>query len=174
MRWDAVDFLDHTSLMVICGPSTYAVIIEKSTSDAIACSEDAYIPLPYPIAVRSSSYTPVDLHLRQSSEPVHPLYIAAVNLALVAKSGARWIALSYFNDRFPFLDASSITGLEAHEFPDPRMLWKLAEKREVEALERESTHGHKSDSVTHRPKVLNWVYVLERTAGPLLVRGEYI
>ncbi|CAO2650784.1 Nn.00g020760.m01.CDS01 [Neocucurbitaria sp. VM-36] len=172
MRWDTVDLLDHTSLLAACKPCAYAAIIEKSTSDAIACSEDVYIPLPYPIAVRS--YAPIDLDLRQSSEPIHPLYVMAVNLALVAKPRARWIALSYSNDRFPFVDASSNTGLEAHKFPDPHTLWKLVEKREVGGAEQEPPESTVDNVVTHRPKVLNWIYVLERTDVPLFMRGEHI
>ncbi|KAF1841202.1 uncharacterized protein K460DRAFT_294522 [Cucurbitaria berberidis CBS 394.84] len=172
MRWDTVDVLNHTSLLAACKPRAYAVIIEKSTSDAISCSEDVHIPLPYPIAIRS--YTPIDMELRQSSEPIHPLYIMAVNLALVARPGARWIALSYSNDRFPFLNASSNTLLEDHLFPDPRVLWTLVKKREVEGAKSQPPEDGDSSSVTHRPRVLNWVYVLERTNVPLFVRGDNI
>jgi hypothetical protein len=171
MSWHTVDLLDHKSLLRACQRSAYSVILDKSTSDAISCADDIDVPLPYPIAVRS--YRPIDLDSRQVSDPVHLLYIVAVNLALVAKCGARWIALSYSDDRFPFLAASHSSGVTEDMLPDPGKLWKLVEKREVE-MASERDDAHESGMVTHRPKICNWVYILERTEVPLLLRGDHI
>jgi hypothetical protein len=168
MRWDAVDLLDYKSLLGVCKRSLYSVIVDKSTSDSISCADDVYVPLPYPIAVRS--YEPLNMDPRKSSEPLHPLVVTAVNLALVTRPGARWIVLSYSNDRFHFLNSISRAVSEHMVFPDPRELWKIVERREVEDVERDENR----EDATHRPKVCNWVYALERTHIPLFVRGEHI
>src|SRR4051812_14830636 len=53
MRWDTVDLLDHMSVLRTCERTAYSVILDKSTSDSIACSDDVQVRLPYPLAVRS-------------------------------------------------------------------------------------------------------------------------
>ena len=91
MRWDAVDVLDHKSLLKACQPGAYSIIIDKSTSDCIACCDDVHIRLPYVVDVWSE--TPTNMELRRSPEPIHPLHVLAVHLALATKPGACWIAL---------------------------------------------------------------------------------
>lgn len=102
MRWSSANLLSHSSLLNACRPSTYSVIVDKSTSDSIACADDIYVPLPYPVCVSHHASSQISW----STEPVHPIHILAIDLALVAKPKARWIALSYSNDRFPFLDCT--------------------------------------------------------------------
>ena len=48
-------------------------------------------------------------------------------------------------------------------FPNPSALWKLIEKYQVEPTNTQPSDEHSEPEITHRPKVLNWVYVLERT-----------
>jgi hypothetical protein len=172
MHWDAVDLLDYKSVLHACQRHAYSVIVDKSTSDSIACSDDVDVPLPYPLAVRS--YEPVDLGSRMPSQPLHPLVVMAVNLALVTRPGARWVALSYSSDRFFYLDPKSLSVPEDVAFPDPNELWKVVEKHEVGDVEWQVRNENRSDATTHRPKVHNYVYVLERTNVPLFVRGEHI
>ena len=100
MRWSSANLLFHSSLLNACKPSTYSIIVDKSTSDSIACADDVYVPLPYPVS--ASRHT--SSQISWSTEPVHPVHILAIHLALVAKPKARWIALSYSNERFPFLE----------------------------------------------------------------------
>jgi hypothetical protein len=100
MRWSSANLLSHLSLLNACKPSTYSVIVDKSTSDSIACADDVYVPLPYPVS--ASRHTSPQVFW--SNEPVHPIHVLAIHLAVVAKAKARWIALSYSNERFPFLD----------------------------------------------------------------------
>jgi hypothetical protein len=181
MRWSAVNLLDPTSLLKACPPSSYSLIVDKSTCDSIACSDDLYVPLPYsittfPHAASSASVT-------ESSEPLHPLHVMAVHLALLAKPKARWVSLSYSIDRFPFLPAAaqakeiSAKGSEQEldlddipdkiiesGFPDPSRLWKLIGKYPVEAPpSAEASSGENASAMTHRPKVMHYIYVLERT-----------
>lgn len=172
MRWDIVDLLDHNSLLHVCSRSAYSLIIDKSTSDAISCADDIYVPRPFPVTL--DPYNPTALGSTSTNEPIHPLYIMAVNLALVAKPGARWITLSYSDDRFPFVEGSLCPLPEYEAFPNPATLWKLVEKREVEDSKQQPPDDGDSSTITHRPKVSNWIYVLERTSMPLLIHGQHI
>jgi hypothetical protein len=173
MRWDAVDLLDYKSLMRACKRATYSVIVDKSTSDSIACADDVLVPSPYPLAVRS--YEPIHLESAKTPELVHPSVVMAVNLALVTKPGARWIALSYSNNRFHFLDPSAKDTIpQGVAIPHPGDLWRVVDKREVDEVEWQVRNEKRAESVTHRPKVCNFVYILERTHLPLFVRGEHL
>ncbi|KAF2651935.1 hypothetical protein K491DRAFT_605901 [Lophiostoma macrostomum CBS 122681] len=155
MRWSSVDLLSYSCLLETCKPYRYSVIVDKSTSDSIACADDVYVPLPYPI----STNTPEESTLQKakSPEPIHPLSILAIHLALVTKPQARWISLSYSQDRYPFLENPPPF---AHGPPNPSKLWRLLSKHEIEVSEEPTSNGAVT---THRPKVLHWVYVLERT-----------
>jgi hypothetical protein len=172
MHWDAVDMLDYTSFSGACKPGAYSVIVDKSTSDCIACCDDVQIRLPYIIDAWSESPTSMDL--RRPPEPVHPLHVLAVHLALVTSPGARWVALSYSSDRFPFVDGLYSSRPHLPGFPDTGTLWKLLSKREVQSAEKEYTVDVHGDRVVHRPKTSHWVYVMERTAVPLFVRGGHL
>ncbi|KAG9186963.1 EEF1A lysine methyltransferase 4 [Alternaria panax] len=173
MRWDAVDLLDCKSLMRACKRATYSVVVDKSTSDSVACADDVLVPSPYPLAVRS--YEPLDMDPAKSPELVHPLVVMAVNLALVTKPGARWIALSYSSDRFICLDQSAKDVIpQGAAFPHPGDLWHVVERREIDNVEWQVRNEKRDDTVTHRPKVCNFVYILERTHLPLFVRGEHV
>jgi len=105
MRWSAADLLDPFSILKACQPSSYSLIVDKSTCDSIACSDDLYVPLPYPVSTTTQNSASIAMKT-ESPEPIHPLHIMAVHLALVAKPKARWICLSYSLDRFPFLSKS--------------------------------------------------------------------
>lgn len=164
MRWSSVDLLNHTSLLRSCQQQRYSVIVDKSTSDCIACSDDVDVMRPYPVLLHSDVIPRKDG--RYPSEPIHPLFVLAVNLALVARPRARWITLSYSFDRFSFLDEDSS---EYSEFPKPGVLWRVISKHEV-VKDTESAPHVSGEQVTYRPVVPNWIYVLERTDVPLVVR----
>lgn len=172
MKWDTVDMLDHKSFLRVCRPGSYSIIVDKSTSDSIACSDDVKIPLPYTIDIPSDQ--PLDLSIREAPEPIHPLHVLAVHLALMAKPGARWIALSYSEDRFPFADGLYSSRPHLSGFPDTGLLWKLVYKQEIGGQEEPKTHVNAAGTVTHQPKVVHWVYVLQRTEVPLRVRGGHL
>jgi EEF1A lysine methyltransferase 4 len=203
MRWSAADLLDHTSLLEVCKPAEYSVILDKSTSDSIACTSDVYVSQPYAVSIARASQMS---QISKPSEPVLALRVLAVHLAILAKPKARWISISYSEDRYPFLQyppsADSISGegqrsiltevnedegtessgtglyqslghipqLEIHGgLPDPGILWKVVRKDEIEA----PSQGPRSGAgTTHRPKVVHWVYILERTDIPVFVRDR--
>ncbi|KAF2472250.1 uncharacterized protein BDR25DRAFT_302985 [Lindgomyces ingoldianus] len=209
MRWSSANLLSYASILGVCEPAKYSVIVDKSTSDSIACADDLYVPLPYPIRTPNKALLSAS-KLSQSPEPIHPVHILAIHLALVTKPSAKWISLSYSEDRFPFLPMSLPTPLDqdptiasgstsptfttsaiAEEesfeddldddldnipqtvldrgFPDPGLLWRLEAKYDIEVPEQQDS---KNGGVTHRPKILHWVYVLVRTDVELFVESD--
>lgn len=173
MRWDAANLLDHKSILAVCKSEAYSVIVDKSTSDSIACADDIDVPLPYPVSVRSDKPTKLDL---KHSGPLHPLHLMAVHLALVTKPAGRWISLSYSEDRYPFVNVFEKIPQDVIDngFPDPGLLWKVVSKHELEAPEQQPPNENNGNPVTHRPRTSHWVYVLERTDVPIFIRGEHI
>jgi hypothetical protein len=166
MRWDAVDLLDHASLVEACDRNAYSIVVDKSTSDAISCADDVVCPLPYPLTTRVEVAGCRQVAVEPKEIPAHPLHVMAVHLAFVTKPGARWISLSYNSERYPFLegepakteeDGTADTGI-----PDPRLLWTVVGKHQIEAKEQGDGNG-----VTHRPKVYHWLYILQRSSAPL-------
>ncbi|CAI6248958.1 unnamed protein product [Periconia digitata] len=149
MRWSCVDLLSHSSVLLACQPSTYSLVIEKSTSDSISCADDVQVALPYCINVPQDA-VPVP-GVKQTQRSVHPLHLVAIHLALVTKPGGRWISLSYSDNRYPFLDESGLENsisdpmptqnskdmtsrrivddrtlaAAGNELPNPSRLWKL-------------------------------------------------
>ncbi|KAH8698181.1 hypothetical protein GQ44DRAFT_633196, partial [Phaeosphaeriaceae sp. PMI808] len=172
MHLDAVDLLDHKSFLNTCKSGTYSAIIDKSTSDSIACLDEICVQLPHHVDVRSDNS--VNLDLRQPPQLIHPLHVMAVHLALVTKPGGRWIALSYSNNRFPFVDGLYSSRPHITGFPDTGTLWRLQDKGEVESADEKTASRPGDSSVTHRPRVRNWVYELERTEIPLSIRGAHL
>lgn len=192
MHWSSADLLDCCSLLQACQPSSYSIIVDKSTCDSIACSEDVCVPLPYHI-ITSPSFAKSS-EVTESPEPIHPLHVLAIHLALLAKPKARWIALSYSKDRFPFLhsprhdseddgksdddwalqhDLDDIpTNIIENGFPDPGHLWKLIGKYPIEAPPESTPPNRQTGgTVVHVPKIMHYIYILERTDAELLVRG---
>ncbi|KAF1915046.1 hypothetical protein BDU57DRAFT_517830 [Ampelomyces quisqualis] len=173
MKWDTVDMLNHKSLLGACKPGEYSIIVDKSTADCIACTEDVRTPLPYPVDVPSQGL--LDLSVRETPEPLHPLHILAVHLALVARPGARWIALSYSEDRFPFVDGLYSSRPHIPGFPDTGSLWKLLDKHEIDGgRAQQTTYTNAVGTIVHQPKVLHWVYIMQRTEVPLAIRGAHL
>lgn len=172
-RWDAVDLLDYASLVETCGQGEYALVVDKSTADAISCADDVVCQLPYGVSTKQRTVTDRAVDIEPKEILIHPLHLMAVHLALSTKPGARWISLSYTAERFPFLDGEAVgvdeDGTAGSGIPDPRLLWKVFGKHQIEAKEQES-----EGSVTHRPKVYHCVYILERTSTPLFIDDDQI
>lgn len=128
--------------------------------------------LPYAVTTRERTASDPVVDVEPKELPVHPLHLMAVHLALVTKPGAKWIALSYNAERYPFLEGAA-TRKEEHvtsdaDIPDPRLLWTIVDKHQIEAKEEAIDGG-----VAHRPKVYHWVYVLQRTSAPLFISQRH-
>ena len=93
MHWDTADLLSLHSILSVCRPASYFLIIEKSCSDSIACAEDIFVSIPYPLTFVSpplppfprNPLNPIPIH----PLPIHPLHILALHLALVTQPGGR-------------------------------------------------------------------------------------
>lgn len=203
-EWVAADLLsaDDICEKLLNGPGDRPhqdkgdIVVDKGTSDSISCGEDVCVSLPYPIRLRqhlqgecrsqSSKNTSSVLGSSTSNSSVHPLYLLALHLALLAsRPGSRWLVFSYSAERFDFLDsrrpASRAAQGDRHgpeaEFPDPWALWRLREKwsldvsGEKRGSSREPGEG-KEGRIVHRPPELCWVYVLERTGAGVELRKE--
>ncbi|KAL6247200.1 hypothetical protein RBB50_005543 [Rhinocladiella similis] len=172
MRWTAVDLLSMPRVRSLLDHDSkpYDVIVDKSTSDAVACG--SYIAM---LSARKGGG-----EIDESSWPVsvHPVEVLALNLAAVTAVGCRWISISYSESRFWFVErndgdpvkttAIRTTGnappqSDGSHYVAPFVFWRLEKKEQIELPEPEfggSTHN------IHRPQVFHWLYVLVRTDVP--------
>lgn len=186
MQWTQTSLLSLDSVISTCALGGYQVIVDKSCCDAIACAAWTTVPVPYYFRLDSTASpsppTPndeKDMPVFDDDEySIHPINLLAIHLALVAPAGARWIALSFSKDRWPFLpDESQREERRAHPalpqslletgFPDPGKLWKII-KKEVIAPEVDEA----GREVAPRSTIQHWIYVLERTEVGLKLRGS--
>jgi hypothetical protein len=149
-RWSTLDLLSVSQVLNF-GKSGkgYDMIVDKSTSDAISCSEDVSVQLPYRLNTKHSSRLPQPVQ-------VYPLHILAINLAYLARPGCSWIVLSYSADRFSYWqDEHNTEGL-----PHPSELWRLERHEKIQ-------QSPDPDDTVHRPPVMHYLYILRRTDVPL-------
>jgi hypothetical protein len=183
MKWTQTSLLSLESVISTCTLGGYQVIVDKSCCDAIACASWTMVPIPFFFHLEFTASTPTPTSATEEAAPVfdaveysiHPINLLAIHLALVAPPGARWIALSYSKDRWPFLpDESMGQERQAHQalpkilldtgFPDPARLWRITKK---DLITPESSETEK----VPRSTLQHWIYVLERTEVELKLRG---
>lgn len=188
MRWTQTSLLSLPSVISTCQLGAYSVIVDKSLCDAVACSGNVDASLYFGLYCPSGK-APALSTVKEGDEgpslgetyKVHPLHVLGLNLALLSRTGARWIALSYSEQRFPFLhgkgyqprtsdgqyDNSLPKTLIDQGFPDPGKLWFQIRKAAVNA---EGEDCRKGEDGVYRPEPKHWIYVLERTPVELRVR----
>jgi hypothetical protein len=147
-RWSTLNLLSVSQVLDFRKSGKgYDMIVDKSTSDAISCSEDVLVALPYHFKTNGSS---------QVSQPterkVYPLHVLAVNLAFLARPGCSWVVLSYSADRFSYWN----DGHNAEGMPHPSELWRLERHEKIE-------QSPDPDDTVHRPPVMHHLYILRRT-----------
>ena len=163
-RWIAADLLSAPEVQSKVAPdgTLYDVIVDKSTSDSIACGDDVTVRSPYDIQIPGEVSPSDDQDVQEVS--VHPLQVLAANLAAVSRPNAgKWIAFSYSSERFSFLSSESSVEQRSSQgsLPEPGDLWTLQQKWSVEVPAKPvQTDGQR---IVHRPPELCWVYVLTRT-----------
>lgn len=180
MRWSCLDLLSLDSTFSLAKEqsergSMLDLILDKSVSDSIACGSDIRLQLPYPISINGWTRGVLASAVIQHVD-IHPLHVLAIHLAALTTPGSgKWIAISYSEERFPFLppyprSASHgflpETAIKAG-FPHPNQLWTLQTKEKIEPDAQEETLAQRrkrlKEGIAHRPKVAHWLYVLERT-----------
>lgn len=172
MRWSQVDLLSLESIDSTFSfrnedsKDRYSLVIDKSTSDSVALGPDLSVNIPY----RLSTNILTDESTSKTIK-IHPVNLLAVHLAaLTIPSEGRWVAISFSEDRFPFLPKEIHSKQEDEDeeleevvnsgFPDPRSLWRLEKKWSVAAPPEAE---HLNEPTAFRPEVLRWIYVLVRT-----------
>lgn len=170
MRWTCADLLDShkvSSLMnrdLFC--SQYSLIVDKSTSDAVACGTDVWL---FPQIFRTSEQNPTgddrDLKGRTDERKLHPVLLLMLHLAILASTDARWLSLSFSSERFSFLTDPKQSDWKVGVL-DPRKYWTLESVIPVPVDEVSEQTDENAASV-HRPQVLYWLYTMRRTSEGL-------
>jgi hypothetical protein len=175
MRWTEVDLLSIQSVISTCALEAYSIIVDKSTSDSLACTSTTEVFLPY-FLYTDKDEGDASLNLLTSiSTTASTLQILAVHLALLARPGARWVVYSYSSTRFDFLknnhhineDVPTVLKMNAR-MPHPGHLWDLIESKTV-AKPYLDADAPEETTATQAGRN-HFIYVLERTDEPLRVR----
>ena len=173
VRWETVDVLswkDVTSIltgkltgksldnMENTGEALFDVVVDKSTSDAISCAEELQLDFQRHEDWSRRTICPTiapAVNLPRSSNDhlvLEPLELLALHLAALVRPGGIWLALSYSNNRFPFLALTSQSRpIRVSAF------WTITKVTPVDAPSGQTKSG------VHAPAVQHFLYVLERT-----------
>jgi hypothetical protein len=172
MKWDEVDLLTLQSVIANCALGEYSIVVDKSTCDSLACTSTAELPMPYFLYTEGGE-TSSFLDITESyTGTANAVQVLAVHLALLSAPKAKWIAYSYSNTRFWFLDPDYKYEDEPHSpvalhpgLPDPKALWILVSREVVER-----PYGGSSEKADTGAENTHFLYVLERTTVPVKVR----
>lgn len=142
MHWRRADLLQWDDVATLTPFAPFDVILDKSTSDAIATFSDCEVS-----ATNDSKLCPTVREVVQENDDdtttLSPVELLALNLIPLTKKDTTWITLSYSTLRFDCL----------------RFLGQYWHLRSRTALKAPS--GPVSSSA-HTPDVFHWVYVLDR------------
>ncbi|CAI7596082.1 unnamed protein product [Penicillium manginii] len=142
MHWRRADLLlwDHVATLMPFAP--FDVILDKSTSDAIATSSDFKVS-----ALDAPEICPTVREVAQDDDNdttiLSPVELLALNLVPLTRKDTTWITLSYSALRFD-------------RIPALKHYWTLRSRTALKA-----PAGPVSSSA-HTPDVFHWVYILDR------------
>ncbi|CRG92084.1 hypothetical protein PISL3812_09139 [Talaromyces islandicus] len=153
MHWVQADLCswDQVSSSVSLPFAPVGVVVDKSTSDAIATSASrTFHSSPGRDAIDSTlpAVSPVVQEiLYQTQEEqltLAPVELLALHLASITQKGALWLSLSYSNTRF-----DGFAHLPAY--------WEIVKRTPLKA-----PSGQTASASAMVPEVFHWVYVLQR------------
>lgn len=169
MQWTCVNSLATGDILKVVesscsGMRLHSLVIDKSTSDSIACSGDIHSDLALVATSHGFSITHTN-----NQVSVDPLQLPVIHLAILAPPGTgRWMSVSYSSDRFPFLtrpppgqtpQTNTIrSGVRQLACLDPCIFWIIDRKWPIEI--EEEMNGAIS---VHKPIIDHCVYILVRT-----------
>ncbi|KAF2233584.1 hypothetical protein EV356DRAFT_435772, partial [Viridothelium virens] len=183
MRWATADLLSFGSLVEAVGGTTaasrFSVVLDKSTSDAVACAEsipaaDALLGMDAAMLDPEAYARVVELQDRESElkrggDLLDPMIVLALHLAAVTVAGGTWIAVSHSRERFWFLEGGTDPRVDesdgAREYAerpselDPKRFWRVERK---EALDAPGS-DERSNGAVHPPRIQHWLYLLIRS-----------
>ncbi|KAJ5083317.1 hypothetical protein N7456_012744 [Penicillium angulare] len=141
MKWHQADLLAWSDVANILPYAPFEVIVDKSTSDAIATSTDQIMEATGEI----SNVCPTIQHLLAIDYKINlrPVELLALHLVPLAQRGTAWIVLSYSTFRFENL-------------PYLAKYWALHSRTPLKA-----PTGPVSSSA-YTPDVFHWIYTLIR------------
>ena len=140
MLWLHADLRSWSDVTCLVPFAPFDVIMDKSTCDAIATSENQV----FTSSSERSSICPVVLEIIDKAGPTElsPVELLGLNLVPLTRKGTRWVALSYSSTRF-----DSLAYLESH--------WEVVSRSKMSAPSG-------LQSAAHAPEVYHWLYVLSR------------
>jgi hypothetical protein len=140
MHWLRVDLRSWSDVSTLSEFAPFDVILDKSTSDALATSEDHHLSRH---DLLTSCPAVQKILLMNSTITLRPVELVALQLSPLTKKGSTWIALSYSSIRFDGF----------HHLSDH---WTLRARIPLKA-----PAGPVATS-TYVPEVFHWMYILER------------
>lgn len=141
MHWHCADLLQWESISALSTSAPFQLILDKSTSDAIATASDRH----FGVEDDTSCICPtVKEELREKSSLIlSPTELLALHLVPFTQKGSTWIALSYSTFRFDNLAYIS-------------KYWNVRSRIALKA-----PSGPVSETA-YTPDVFHWIYVLDR------------
>ncbi|KAJ6133720.1 hypothetical protein N7523_000042 [Penicillium sp. IBT 18751x] len=141
MHWLRADLLswDHVSTLTPFAP--FDVILDKSTSDAIATFSDQRISTEDDLSCICPTMRP--FLSSERTVTLSPVEALALHLVPLTQSSTTWITLSYSTFRFDSL-------------PFLAKYWSVRSRTPLKA-----PPGHVSSSA-RAPEVFHWVYIMDR------------
>lgn len=140
MQWIQTDLRSWTDVARLTSFAPFDVVLDKSTSDAIATAEPQVLP-PDPDPVVCPTVREI---VEQNGETeLSPVEVLALHLVPLTRVGATWAALSYSMSRF---DNLRYIG----------RYWEVVSRTPLKA-----PTGSVSSSA-HTPEIFHWLYILRR------------
>lgn len=141
MTWHHADLLSWDDVSSVSRFGPFDVVVDKSTSDAIATSDDRF----FTVTDDMSRLCPTinEILFREPSIALSPVEVLALHLVPFSHRDTTWIVLSYSSLRFdnrPFLER----------------YWSLRSRIPLKA-----PPGSVSSSA-YTPETFHWLYILDR------------
>ncbi|KAJ5762588.1 uncharacterized protein N7511_005970 [Penicillium nucicola] len=141
MPWLRVDLRSWSDVSTLSEFAPFDVILDKSTSDALATSEDHQLSRQNDFLTSCPAVQKI--LLKNPTITLRPVELLALQLIPLTQKGSTWIALSYSTMRFDGL----------HHLSDH---WTLQARIPLKAPAGPVTPS------TYAPEIFHWMYILQR------------
>ncbi|CAK41668.1 hypothetical protein CBS115989_5662 [Aspergillus niger] len=141
MGWVQANLRSWADVSRLASFSPFDVVLDKSTSDAIATST----PVTFPSPADASSTCPMVQEIvdKHGAIELSPVELLALHLAPLVQKGALWVTLSYSTMRF-----DNLSHMAQH--------WTVVSRTPFKAPQGETS------SFAYAPEVFHWMYILQR------------
>ncbi|PYI04398.1 hypothetical protein BO78DRAFT_171251 [Aspergillus sclerotiicarbonarius CBS 121057] len=141
MHWLQTDLRSWADVSRLAPLAPFDVILDKSTSDAIATST----PVTFPLPSDASSTCPTVQQIvdKKGDTVISPVELLALHLVPLTQKGAIWVTLSYSTMRFDNLHHMA-------------QYWTVVSRTPFKAPQGETS------SFAYAPEVFHWMYILQR------------